>query len=72
MPISDDGPLYVIVHRNHSYKPPRDQLHDIHPDDDLDETQDRAARLQDDAQYRYGRTEDTYRVAALRFVDSDS
>lgn len=69
MPISDAGPLYVIVHRNHSYKPARDHLHDVHPDDSLTDIQERAARLQDDAQNRHGRTRDTYRIAELRFVD---
>jgi hypothetical protein len=69
MPISDDGPLYVIVHRSHGYKPPRDQVYDVHADHDLDDVRGRAAGLEHDAQNLHGRTKDTYRVAELRFVD---
>ena len=71
MPISDDGPLYVIVHRSHSYRPPRDQVYDVHPDDSLVDVRSRAYGLESSA-HRAGRTEDTYRVAELRFVHTDS
>jgi hypothetical protein len=68
MPISDDGPLYVIVHRRHDYGSPRDQVYDIQPDDSLEDITERAGYLQYNAQEKYGRTRDTYRVAELRMV----
>lgn len=61
-------PLYVIVHRTHSYRPPRDVLHDVHTGSSLDDIRGRVAQLQRDA-VSYGRVRDTYRVAELRFVD---
>lgn len=70
MPISDDGPLYVIVHRRYGYGSPRDQVHDIQPDDSLEDVTERAGYLQYNAQEKYGRTRDTYRVAELRMVDN--
>jgi len=69
VPLSDHGPLYVIVHRRHDYRSPRDELLEVQPDDDLENASERAAQLQDDAHNRYGRTRDTYRVAELRFVN---
>lgn len=71
MPISDDGPLFVIVHRSHSYNQPRDQVYDVRPDDSLEDVRERAAVLEAHAKTLYGRPKDTYRVAELHFVDEN-
>ena len=66
-----DTPLYVIVHTraNERAEKFRTTVHDVHPDVDLIDIQERAADLQGHVA-GYGRPNDTYRVAELRFVDN--
>lgn len=68
-----DGPLYVIV----NIRPRRanagglpEQIYDVHPDDSLTDIRERAEALQRDAA-SYGRPNDTYRVAELRYVTDE-
>jgi len=61
----------VIVHRRNDGRRVEDQVFDIRPDVDLADVRERAADLQHDAQVRYGRPNDTYRVAELRYVDGE-
>lgn len=62
-------PRYVIVHRRHTGFEVRDQVHDVHLDEDLDEVCERAALLQHRAR-QWGRGKDSYRVAQLRYLDT--
>lgn len=71
MPISDNGPLYVIVHRRDNGRTTEDQVRDLRPYADLTDARELAADLQSDVA-RYGRPNDTYRVAELRFVDTEN
>lgn len=65
-----DSPLYVIVHRRADRTPSANSVvvHDCHPDNSIEDVRERATDLQRAAK-DYGRTDDTYRVAELRFVD---
>jgi hypothetical protein len=60
---------YVIVHRRVRPHATVDTVFDLDPDDNLARISERATDLQHDANVRYGRPNDTYRVAELRYVD---
>ncbi len=62
-------PQYVIVHRRDNGRTIVDQVVDLHPSQDRVVEVARAAELQHDANTRYGRPNDTYRVAELRYVE---
>jgi hypothetical protein len=62
---------YVIVHRRDTGRAVEEQLYDVRPQADLPAITEHAAELQHDANHRYGRPRDTYRVARLAFVDEE-
>jgi hypothetical protein len=62
-------PQYVIVHhssRRNASNPI--EVYDCRPDDSLDDIQERAAQLTENAN-KWGRPGDTYRVAELHYLD---
>jgi hypothetical protein len=64
-------PLYVIVHcARRATGADRVLVHDVHPDDSLEDVTERAAVLQAGA-HEWGRERDTYRVAQLTFIDRE-
>ena len=65
-----DCPLYVIVHRRDTGRTVEDQVRDLRPYTDLANARELATDLQGDV-VRYGRPNDTYRVAELRYVDEE-
>lgn len=65
-----DQPLYVIVHCRVRRVPPGNvEVYDCRPDGSLADVQERCAGLAANAK-SYGRPDDTYRVAELRFIDN--
>jgi hypothetical protein len=66
-----DAPLYVIVHRRDNGRTVEDQVRDLRPYSDLADAQELAADLQSEVA-GYGRPNDTYRVAELRYVDTEA
>jgi hypothetical protein len=63
------SPLYVIVHHR-ADRNDRTVVYDCHPDRSLADVTERAASLQSHVA-GYGRPDDTYRVAELRFTDEE-
>jgi hypothetical protein len=68
-----DAPLYVIVHTRANERSDRFRatVYDVVPDGSLDDIRERAANLQGPVA-SYGRPDDTYRVAELRYVDEEA
>lgn len=67
----ESAPMYVIVERCLGMGNRGPVVYDCHPDSSLEDVQERAAEKQANA-IRCGRTEDTYRVAELRYVDEEA
>jgi hypothetical protein len=65
------APQYVIVHRRDTGREVSEQLFSVFPETDRAQIVEHAAELQHDANHRYGRPRDTYRVARLAFVDEE-
>lgn len=65
-----DSPLYVIVHHR-ADRSDRTVVYDCHPDTSLADVTERAEDLQSRV-VAYGRPDDTYRVAELRYTDEES
>ena len=64
-----DSPLYVIVHCR-ADRDGRTVVYDCHPDESLTDVRERAEDLQSRVS-AYGRPDDTYRVAELRYTDEE-
>lgn len=64
-----DAPLYVIVHHR-ADRTNRSVVYDCHLDTSLADVTERAESLQSHV-VGYGRPNDTYRVAELRFTDEE-
>jgi hypothetical protein len=64
------SPMYVIVHHRVRPHAAEDTVYDLDPDDNLARIRERAADLRSHVA-AYGRPDDTYRVAELRFTDEE-
>jgi hypothetical protein len=62
---------FVIVHRRDTGRETTEQLFSVHAETDRSQAVEHAAELQHDANIRYGRPRDTYRVARLAFLDEE-
>lgn len=65
-------PQYVIVHRRDTGREVVEQLFSAFPETDRNQAVEHAAEMQHDANHRYGRPRDTYRVAELRYIDEEN